>query len=584
MNFPTYSRLDGLNSLVTKCVHTLCVPASDAATLPKTQSSVPSLYDFNLLTNHSTKKRGSSRELPCRLLELYLERFHAKRNTNAITGSSSRRSLLDMHSRQSVLDYIIRERILVRANFVLQLLRDGGAFHLDLWALCEINEFSPAEVEAILQAMAPVAGAFRSLTLGGTSWIYEFTLERGPLRKLLSQAALGTSLVSLKMQQVSFESLFALMHSCGRLQRLEIAQPSLQCADIEKIASYLRMQQQSGDASEEDHYLNLPPICRSLRFLSLPSSVKDRGLMHLLPFFPRLTTLRCTPFEELLDTLELSLAHRHHLQLPTTVTAACRTVAVLANLRSLSIAHPMSVDTVDRLMAACPHLVELSIQVQEGMSLAALATEQTAATLRRLALNNSPSMPLNFVEHVAPLLRSPTGRRLTSLSLEYFDHIDLTTVTESCPSLRSFSAQWFSTVTVQQLADEHSRRLHRMMASIKKCSSAASSCKPFSELRHLRLRPRPHQSLSAEVVAYLLNDAADLRHIELYCCSELTDEAILAINQRNPLPRLQTFILRHGHSVTNGALCRLVASAAASTGSLVFHDCGLVPPVRKEEM
>ncbi|KAH9388106.1 hypothetical protein TYRP_009314 [Tyrophagus putrescentiae] len=561
MNFPTYSRLDGLNSLVTKCVHTLCVPASDAATLPKTQSSVPSLYDFNLLTNHSTKKRGSSRELPCRLLELYLERFHAKRNTNAITGSSSRRSLLDMHSRQSVLDYIIRERILVRANFVLQLLRDGGAFHFDLWALCEINEFSPAEVEAILQAMAAVAGAFRSLSIGGTSWIYEFTLERGPLRKLLNQAALGTSLRSLKMQQVSFESLFALMHSCGRLQRLEIAQPSLQCADIEKIASYLRMQQQH-----------------------LPSSVKDRGLMHLLPFFPRLTTLRCTPFEELLDTLEQSLAHRHHLQLPTTVTAARRTVAVLADLRSLSIAHPMSVDTVDRLMAACPHLVELSIQVQEGMSLAALATEQTAATLRRLALNNSPSMPLNFVEHVAPLLRSPTGRRLTSLSLEYFDHIDLTTVTESCPSLRSFSAQWFSTVTVQQLADEHSRRLHRMMASIKKCSSAASSCKPFSELRHLRLRPRPHQSLSAEVVAYLLNDAADLRHIELYCCSELTDEAILAINQRNPLPHLQTFILRHGHSVTNGALCRLVASAAASTGSLVFHDCGLVPPVRKEEM
>lgn len=533
ITFPNYSRLDGLNSLVTKCVHTLCFPANES--LPKA-SQLPSLYDFNLLPNN--KKRVNSK-VPCRLLELFYSKFHE--SSSYRTGE--KRSLLDVHSRQFIVDYIIRERILVSANFVIQLLQDGGVYNFDLWQLCELNEFTSQEAEQILLQMCSCAHVFRNLTLGGSSWIYNFLIVRGALKKFLSNSSL-CNLNALKIQQLSYETFHPLLHSCAQLERLEIAQPLLSNRDILKMSTYLAS--------------NSLTICQTLRNLMLPSSVKEEGLLHLLANFPKLTHIRCTPFEQLLDLLDLSLVNLS----PTQYLAQGATTA-LNNLRSLTIDHPMSSDMMERLLRVCPQIEELSLQVQEGMNLSLLATQ--APKLSKLALYNSPSLPLNYLEHVVPLLEV-AGQRLTSLSLEYFEHIDLTTCAQHCPNLRAFTAQWFSTVTLQH-------RLYRLLM-IKK---------PFCNLRYLRLRPRPHQSLSAEITSFLLNDATQLRHIELYCCSELTDDTIFAINKLNPLQFLQTFILRHGHNVTNDALFKLVSRASAND-SLVFHDCGLVPPARKEEM
>ncbi|KAJ6222571.1 hypothetical protein RDWZM_001116 [Blomia tropicalis] len=531
-DFPIYTHLDALNSLVTKCVHALCFPVNSHFA-KATDLSLSSLFDYNLLKKFNCRVRSKA---PTRCLEILYEKFNKQ---------SVDKSMLDIGSRQAIIDYVIREHIQISSNFIIQLLKDGGMYNLDLWQLCEINEFTLNEVDQILVQMSMCSTVFRSLSIGGSSWFYNFCVSSGPLKKLLCKSGSLPNLKSLKLQAIPLEFEFiSVLYSCPILERLEISQPSLNNRDIFKMSFYMAT--------------NSLPISRTLRHVTMPSSVKEEGLLHFLAHFTNITHLRCTPFEQLLDLLDMSSNN-----LCASQYLVYRTQSVLSNLRSISIAHPMSCDMIDRLVKACPKIEGLTLEVQEGMNLMKLVTD--TPNLSKLVLHNSSSMPLNFVEHIVPLLEG-CGNQLVSLSLENFDHIDLTTCAQYCPNLRSFSAQWFSTLTLQP-------RLYRRLYI---------KSKPFSHLEHLRIRPRPHQSLTAEICSFLLNDAIQLRHIELYCCSELTDDAIIEINQRNPLQWLQTFIVRHGHNVTNEALCRLV-SQASSTDNLVFHDCGLMPPIRKED-
>ena len=331
----------------------------------------------------------------------------------------------------------------------------------------------------------------------------------------------------------------ALFNSCANLEHLEIAEPSLKNRDMFKMTKHL----------SSNPYLS---ICRSLQHITLPSSLQEEGIMHFLAHFPNITHLRCTPFEQLLDLLEHSITNGSSNKL-----IAEKALKVLSNLRALSIAHPMSRNMVDRLLLNCPQIEELSLELQKYMSLSTLAT--SAQRLVKLELHNSANQSISFADHVVPILEG-CGQQMQVLSLINFDHIDLTKCAQYCPNLRSLSAQCFTTITYQ-------RRLLRWM----------NVRNPFGNLKHLRLRPRPDYSLPLDVCVSMLQNCLNICHIELYCCLELTDDNIDQINQTNRFERLQTFILRHGHSVTDHALCRLV-SCATSLNNLVFHDCGLVPP------
>ena len=522
----SYCHLEALNSLVTRSVHVLCSPVNTLYS-KVTNLSLSSLYDLNLFTNCN---QNVSAKAPRRFLELLYDKFH---------DDPTAKEMFEVNSRQALLDYILRERIVVRANFIIQLLKDGGFYDFDLWQLCEINDFTTQEMELILTHMCSVSHVFKRLSIGGALWMYNFRVTNGFLKKFLCKSGSLINLKSLKIQQISFEIDFiSLLYSCPNLEKLEISQPSLSNNDMRKMSMHLSSVSLS--------------ICQSLRYINFPSSVKEEGIMYFLAHFPNIVHIRCTPFEQLIDLIELSST-----TLSLNQYFAQRSLAVLGNVRSLSITHPMSCDTVDRLLMLCPKLEQLSLHIQDGMNLLKLTTH--APHLVKLDLHNSPSAPVEFNECIAPVLEV-LGKQLKSLSLEYFNHIDLTKCAYFCPNLEAFSSQWFSTLAIQN----HLRR----WLNIKK---------PFSQLKHLRLRPSPLHSLHVDTCNFMLNDATLLKHIELYCCSEISDDTIFEISAKNPLRHLQSFIMRHGHCVTNDALLKLV-SCASSTGSLVFHDCGLVPP------
>lgn len=522
-NFTTYSHLEALNSLATKSVHLLCNPVGSVCSKDPAKLLSP-LFDRNLLTNQAKAKA------PKRFIETLYENDRG-------------RPVLDIASRQALLDYIVRERILVRANFIIYLLEDGGVHDFDLWKLSDINEFTNAEMEQILSLMCSVSSVFMRLSIGGSLWMYNFRLTSGFLKKFLCKSDSLCNLKELKLQEVSLEiDIISLLYSCPNLVKLEISHPSITNNHIRKMALHLE------NASQ-------PSICRSLRSMSFPSSVKEEGIMLFLAHFPNLIHIRCTPFEELLDYLEKisssSLSPQQYL--------AHRAMAVLANVRSLYVRYPMFGGIIERLVAVCPKLEQLSLHLQNGMRLSQLAN---APCLKRLELRNSQAMPVTFSDYVEPALEA-IGPQLTTLSLEYFDHIDLTKCVQHCPRLHTFAAQWFRTLSAQT-------HLHHLL-NIKN---------PFNQLRHLLLRPNPHHSLHSDTISFALSHAHHLEHIELYCCSEISDQTIDEISSKNPLCKLQTFIMRHGHQVTNEGLSKLV-SCASSSGNLVFHDCGLVPPTRK---
>lgn len=530
INFPTYSRLDALNSLVTKSVHVLCLPVDFLYQRPASDWS--SLYDLNILNRFESKNKKAPYRLLQRLYDDYLIRNNQKF------------SLLDVNSRQAIIDYIIRERISVQAEFVISIIEDGGVYNLNIWQLTEINEFTHEEIDRMLKAMYTFSKCFRQLSLGGASWIYHNPIVNGALKMFLCNNRNLFNVKALRIQHLTSEiDITSLFNSCANLEHLEIAEPSLKNRDMFKMTKHLSS---NPDLS----------ICRSLQHITLPSSLQEEGIMHFLAHFPNITHLRCTPFEQLLDLLEHSITNGSSNKL-----IAEKALKVLSNLRALSIAHPMSRNMVNRLLSNCPQIEELSLELQKYMSLSTLAT--SAQRLVKLELHNSANQSISFADHVVPILEG-CGQQMQVLSLINFDHIDLTKCAQYCPNLRSLSAQCFTTITYQ-------RRLLRWM----------NVRNPFGNLKHLRLRPRPDYSLPVDICVSLLKNCLNLSHIELYCCLELTDDNIDQINQTNRFERLQTFILRHGHSVTDHALCRLV-SCATSLNNLVFHDCGLVPPDIKE--
>lgn len=453
---------------------------------------------------------------------------------------------LPIQMRQAILDYLVRERISVGAQFVCELLQGGGVHCFDMWALADNNLYKPQEVTAILETLANNCASLRELVLGGSTWIYNTRILRGPLKQLFQRKL--PSLRSLKIQQVSSSDEFiSICEACDNLQKLDISQPSLTDRDIARV---------------EDSLLagSCAAIRKSLKELRLPSTIKNGGILRLLAIFANVRWLKVTRFETILETLEESAqfegcAFFEQLK---------RAEVTLRQLRGLTITHPLGCDTVEQVVDTCPLIEELSLEVQDGMLLSSICRLQH---LKRLELRNSPNLPASYLQEVVPVLNE-IGSKLETLSLEQFDVLDLAQCARLCPNLNALSAQWFTILGCNR------------STSMGMSKAARDSLRtPFQSLRYLRLRPRAEREVQPEAVNFLLTHAHFLEHCELYCCHQLNDDHISKINDTNRLEHLQHLILRHGHSVSKSTINVLTKSST----NLQYLDCGR-PLLSKAEL
>lgn len=446
------------------------------------------------------------------------------------------KSFLNINLRQAIIDYLIRERVSVSSKFLIDLI-NGGLLSFDLWQLSECNNFNTNEISTIMEMLSNNSNTLYELVLGGSSWIYNNRIIKGPLKKIFHKTL--DKLVSLKMQQIAtHQDLLDIFQSCNHLTRLEICQPSVTDRDIDQI---------------EEELTNCE-VVKHLRELLLPSSLKCRSLLKLLAIFPNIQTLKCAPFEHLLELID-SMRSSHNR---SDAEKAERATITLSSLKSLTITHPLSYDTIDRIVRMCPQLQQLSLEIQDGMQLSPIAN---LSNLKSLELRNSPTLPASYPQQVLPILESK-GKQLEILSLELFDVIDLSTCAKLCPNLLTFSAQWFTILGYNG----------GNMSSI----LGKSVKNPFSKLTHLRLRPRSQRNIPSKACAFMLTHAKHLTHIELYCCYDLCDNDVQVLQSKNPMVHLRSLILRHGHNVTKDALNLLVSRAP----QLSFIDCG-TPPLKK---
>jgi len=442
---------------------------------------------------------------------------------------------LNLHLRQAVVDYLVEEKVESSAQLV-QSLVTGGLKSLDLWRLCQTNTFTTSEVMTILETIGQNRQSFESLSLGGNDWIFNPRVVRGPLRRLFEGPL--SQLVALRLQQMAtHEDLLAVLRSCPRLKRLEISLPCLTDRDIDRIEEQLKS----------------CPSVANIKELLLPSSFKQRSLMKVLAIFANLKSLKCVPFEQLMDLIEFSVKSTSK----TVSETALKARQTLSSLTSLTITQPMSCDAIGRLVSFCPRLKTFNLEVQMGNDLSAISR---LADIRQLELRNSTSLPIQW-SHIVPVMEG-VGAHLTGLSLEHFD-VDLTTCAKLCPNLLRFSAQWFTLLGYTRpnlpssLRDRH--------------------FKPFSNLTHLRLRPLSGRNIPSDGCAFALSYAKHVSHIELYCCYDLSDSDVQALHSKNPMSELRSLILRHGHKVTKDALNLLVSKA----DGLSYIDCGI--PLKKED-
>ena len=461
---------------------------------------------------------------------------------NQVPGSTQS---LPIQMRQNVLDYLIRERIPVNASYVCDLLQ-GGVYSFDLWSLADNNLYKPKDVIAILETLAANSSCLTELIIGGSTWIYNNRILRGPLRQLFLSKL--PKLRVLKMQQVSSADEFmAICEACINLVKLDICQPSLTDRDIARVEETLL-----GSTCDA--------IRGNLKELRLPSTIKNGGIMRLLAAFSNVRWLKVARFENLLESIEEAPQYEG-CHFYSQIQLAEKT---LAQLRGLTITHPLGFDSVDQVVEKCPLIEELGLEVQSCMTLGSISR---LTQLKRLALHNSANTPCSYLEQVVPLLQQ-IGANLETLSLEQFDVLDLAQCARLCPNLNALSAQWFTILGCNRGTTMGLSRAER-----------EATRTPFRSLRYLRLRPRAQREVASETVDYLLSHAHYLEHCELYCCRDLNDDSIKQIIKTNGFQNLKQLILRHGHDVSKSMLNQLTAMS----DKLQYVDCGR-PLLSKAEL
>lgn len=434
--------------------------------------------------------------------------------------------------RQMILDFITREKRPCSPSLLSSLLSSGGIQSLDLWSLSDDNQYHACDIGNIIKLLYSSANTITHLSLGGGSWIYNgnsLTLCISDLSKIIF-----TRLKYLKIQQISSgNDLHQLLASCPCLQTLDISQPFLTDFHIDNVAENL----------------SRLPVTKTLQCLTLPSSVNENGVLRMLLTFPEVSSLTTARFQAIVEVMTEN--KRLNEESDVQGSSSLKVIDRLKQLKGLSVTHPLGRDTVKYLVSFCSSLEELSLEVQECMSLEAIAR---LPKLKRLQLRNSSNYPASYTNEVLPLLQN-VGPILESLSLENFDILDLTTCASLCPNLISLSAQWFSLLGFNQPRRTFVRRTPRP---------------PFHDLRFLRLRPKSLTSIEPEAIHFLIDQATSIEHVELYCCRNFSDQNLKQLKQSNGLFNLRIFVLRHGHSLSKEFLSRFILDSFA----LEFIDCG----------
>ena len=412
-----------------------------------------------------------------------------------------------------------------------------------------------------------VVGLFRLLIIGyhlsftirnysshiflGPEWIYNTQLMNGPLMALFRDGDLS-KLKSLKLQQVNNEKmLYEILRNCSNLLKLEIREPSIVDQHLNKIANQLSSTR------------------FKLQELTLPSSVRNSGLFDCFKMFTNLKSLSISNFEPVLDYLDDETDVDQMTTDPTTQQQKQQYISQLKKqleqLNKLAIINPMGENAVERIVNYCPNINELNLEVQEIMHLKPICKLKS---LKSLSIHNSPNLPLSFTECILPILEC-IGGQFVSLSLEQFPVLDLVEINKLCPVLHSFSAQWFTLLSVGRtpafrlfndslnLQFAMSRRAPSPDSRIRRQKSRDN----FPNLQLLRLRPRLNSKLSSLAIEYIIRGAKQLQYLELYCCKQFDDALFAHLFKLNKFKELKYLIIRNCNDLNRTTIARLLSQS-----------------------
>ena len=415
--------------------------------------------------------------------------------------------------KQEILDYFTRQSKVVPVSFICKLVY--GIKYVDLWTLADAGNLRPGEVVAILSSLRSSSNSLLYLSIGG-SWIFD-PYASGALKSLFHQTQFP-NLRGLRVQQLASEELVLILNRCCNLETLDILQPCITDDDLIAISPLLKC-----------------TLCPKLTEICIPSSIRYEGIIIFMACFPSIKSLKVARIEAVLNAM---------MDQPMPIQLE-KAKGTLMQLKSLSITHPLGAQTVSHLVVTCPSLKELSLEIQECMQLQDIAK---LPQLMSLELRNSPNSPVSYLNCVAPLLQK-IGSNLQTLSLEHFDVFDLSHIAKLCPNLTVLSAQWFSLLRHNSISFTTNQHV----------KSAMNNNCPLSNLRYLRLRPRPEHKIQSSALHFIFDHALNLQHCELYCC-DFTEDDLKKTGKLHKLVHLRTLIIRLGHELSTPFLSQLTMS------------------------
>lgn len=386
-------------------------------------------------------------------------------------------------------------------------------------------------------------------------------------------------LKSLKLQQANGDKIVnEILKNCKNLIKLEIREPSITDQHLNRIANKLN--------KSNDHQF-------ILQELTLPSSVRNKGLFDCFKLFKNLNSLSISNFEPVLDYLDETDLNdldnqefinqlKQQLEKLIKLTITCPmgkifklkfNLLIIIILSKKNLSFFLGQQSVEQIVRYCPNINELNLEVQEVMYLKPICKLKS---LKSLSLHNSPNLPLSFLNEVLPILEK-IGHQFNSLSLEQFDVLDLVEINKFCPELNSFSAQWFTLLSfgrssfrllggdsinvfamaaAQALNNINSNNTDQLILKRKKKLKDG-----FSNLRLLRLRPRLNRNLSSLAIEYIIRDAKELQYLELYCCKQFNDALFAHWFELNGFKELKYLIIRHCNDLNRATVARLLCKS-----------------------
>ncbi|XP_003743105.1 uncharacterized protein LOC100904181 [Galendromus occidentalis] len=364
-----------------------------------------------------------------------------------------------------------------------------------------IDDLTYCEIGAIFELVKAHGVNFKRLRLVG-SWIHH---PEAPsmIRQIVKSCP---NLEQCALQEAYHEDLVCVARHCAKLRQLEILHPSITCGDVAKVQALARREKFA--------------MRKTLKRLSVPSSLSGSALLMLLEIFPEVDDVTCIDLEGLMQAMAES---------EPSAVARC------AKIRSLRVNKVMGWNSMENLVLTFPRLQSISLITQEIMNLQQLSNLPHLTCLR---LENSHVIPSSYTDDILPLLGA-IGPNLKHLSLVHFDVIELPKTHSFCPNLVSLDLQHFT------LLGCNSDPIHRLQYGREK---------PFAGLRFLTMRPRQGKFISQEACHMLLKHCRGLRSVELHEAYGMTDALASILSDHNGFSELQRIRLRGGHCLSRNGV------------------------------